>query len=225
MSIPAVIPIPLVASEVTDKLYLGSSEYVKNAMVFCLREAFSHPYTPEEYRYDKDEKKRQISIYRAFPKRTVKFPVIIVETKIGDGSITSLGNEEGHDEFNEAGEMAGRTYWGTISMPTVLTVITDTPVDRERLGDLLFIYVRSIFKDTFNRERMPFLSILPGAAGEELIGNKNRFLYTIDLAIQTEFNYFIDWSLLELFSKINLQEMLFHVDGSDETPQPDQEEA
>ena len=226
MPAPVITTAPLVSSEVTAKLYLGSSEYVKMAMVFCLRQAFSHTYTPPEYHYDSVQAKRQIGIYRAWPDRVPLFPCIMVSTKVGDGSITSLGDESGVDKFDDTtGDQSGRTYWGTISMPTTLTVYTDTPADRERLGDLLFIYVRSLFKDTFNRERMPFLSIQTGADGEEFIHGKNRYIYTVDLMIQTEFNYFIDWSLLDLFQTINIQEMLFKVDGSDEAGQPDPGEA
>ena len=221
MPTPSIVPVPLVPSTVTTKLYLGGSEYVKEAMKYCLRLAFSHAYTPECYRYSEIEERRQISIYKAFPKRVMAIPCIIVETSVGDASVTSLGNEEGEDVENGSGEVIGRNYWGTLSMPTKLTVVTDTPVDRERIGDLLYIYVRSLFKDLFNRERMPFLGITAGASSEELVNGKYRYLYTIDLAIQTEFNYFIDQSLLEMFKTVSIQNLLF---GSDDTDlQPDTE--
>ncbi len=219
MAIPETTPVPLVASQVSASLYLGGSEYVKNAMIYCLRLAFAHPYTPDEYRYDSVESKRQIAIYRGSAKRVAHFPCVIVETSEGNASITSLGNEEGEDRYNDDNtEVLGRTYWGTLSMPTKLTVYADTPTDRERLGDLLYIYVRSVFKDLFNRERMPFLGIRSGASGEEAIGGRVRYTYTISLDIQTEFNYFIDQSLLDIFKTVNMQGVLFGTDTTDLQP-------
>jgi len=208
---------------VEPELTLRFSTYVKNACVLALREAFAHPSTPAEYRYVRPAhpgqetltlqteprtaiRSSQISIYRAFPNRTVKYPCIIVETSEGDASIQTLGNEEGYPKCDplDPNKQIGVVYTGIMRIPVKITIYADTPTDRERLTDLVTIFFRFVFRHLFYREQMPYLDIRAGETGTEERGDKVRFTGEVNLQVQTEFDQYIDNSLLQAISAIKL---------------------
>lgn len=219
---------------VDPELSLRFSAYVKNAFCLALREAFAHPATPEEYRYYKPsdpasmvltpdalgvretERKRQIAIYRAWPKRDVMLPCIIVETDIADASITTLGEEQQFQEMDNDGLVQGVIYSGTMMIPVRITVYAETPTDRERLTDLVTIYVRYVFRDLFYREQIPYLGIQAGEAGEEQMpGVGVLFKGEVTLQCQTEFDQFIDQSLIDAVQSINIKDANFGSSSDD----------
>lgn len=65
-----------------------------------LRVIFSSNTTPEEYRYNANEKKSKIRIYKEFPRRVYNLPMITISTQSGDASLRYLGNEVVKDVNN-----------------------------------------------------------------------------------------------------------------------------
>jgi len=205
MSVP-VIHTPLTIGYELD---LRFTNYVKNAFVTALREAFANDATPKEYRYSEIQAESQIGIYRAFPKKiAAKYPCILVETDPGDVSITTLGSEEAYDIFNEAGLHTGRVYAGTMQIPVKLSILAETTTDREKLTDLVSVYVRFVFRDLFYKYNMPYLGISAGEAGEEGAG-ESRVIYKgeVTVRLQTEFQQKIDMGVYDAVLAINLGEV------------------
>lgn len=65
-----------------------------------LRVIFGSNTTPIEYRYDPNEKKSRIRIYKEFPRRVFNLPMITISAQSGDASLRYLGNEVVKDVNN-----------------------------------------------------------------------------------------------------------------------------
>ena len=199
-------------------LELRYINYCKNAFIIALRAAFANRFTPEQYRYSEDKGKRQLSIYRAWVKRQTKYPCILVETEPGDFSISTLDAEEGYINDDPAtGEEATVTCTGTMTLPIHLTVMALTPTDREKLTDLLAIYVRWVFRNKFFREGIPFLDIRAGEAGEDVDESANKVVFKGEVTIvtQTQFKQTIDLSCIAAVEALNFGQLLFGTTNDD----------
>ncbi len=199
-------------------LILQYTNFLKLAFVKVLQTAFAHPVTPEEYRYapEREGGERQISIYRAWPKRTVMYPLIMVEVEPGDVSITQLGQEIIKQEFDGVKLMAN-WYGGTVNIPVRLTVYAKTTTDREMLTDLLAIYVRYIFRDLFALNRIEYLDISIDSSEEDRQGVP-IFIGTVDVRCQMEFEQKIDMTLYDDIQKVSLEGLKYGTDAGDLTP-------
>jgi hypothetical protein len=195
-------------------LDLRWANYVKNTFIAAIRVAFSHEFTPEQYRYHMtDPSKRQISIYRAFPNRQTKLPAILVETGQGDFSISTVGHEEGYED--DSGNI---TYTGVMEIPVTLTILAETATDREKLTDILSIYVRFVFRDLLYKANIPYLDIKSGEAGEDKTDGGVIYKGKVDVRCQTEFRQKIDLSLIEAVNAIDLTNILYGSDNTDLQP-------
>ena len=65
-----------------------------------LRVIFSSSTTPDEYRYNPNEKKSRIRIYKESPRRVYNLPMITISAQSGDASLRYLGNEVVKDVNN-----------------------------------------------------------------------------------------------------------------------------
>ena len=65
-----------------------------------LRVIFGSNTTPAEYRYNSNEKKSRIRIYKEFPRRVYNLPMITISAQGGDASLRYLGNEVVKDVNN-----------------------------------------------------------------------------------------------------------------------------
>ena len=200
------------------------TNYVKNAFVAALREALASEATPKEYRYSQKESDRQIAIYRVFPKRQTMYPCVIVEAEAGDTSISSLGQEEGYEIRDQAGLITDIVYRGTMQIPVKITIMAQTATDREKLTDMISIYIRFVFRSLFLKYNMPYLDIRAGEAGETVEDNKPIYKGEITVRLQTEFAQKIDMRLFDAVLGINLKNVLYgssNVDlQSNYTPEP-----
>jgi hypothetical protein len=195
-------------------LDLRWSNYVKNVFIECIRVSFAHESTPEAYRYHlTDPKKRQLSIYRSFPKRQTKLPAILVETDSGNFSISTVGDEEGYEDND-----GNIVYTGTMEIPVKLTILAKTATDREKLTDLLSIYVRFVFRQLLYKANVPYLDIRSGEAGEETVDGEVIYKGEVTVQCQTEFKQKIDYSMIEAVGAINLQGVLYGSSDADLQP-------
>jgi hypothetical protein len=205
--------------ELTYALELRYTNYVKNAFILLIRAAFAHPFTPEQFRYHlTDASKRQLAIYRGWPKRQTKYPAILVETESGDFSISTVGQEEAYDIVDDNGLVKDVVYAGVMSIPVRLTVLTKTATDREKLTDLLSIYVRFVFREKFYKSNIPYLDISSGEDGEETVDGEVIYKGRVTVRCQTEFQQKIDQSLLDAVEIINIEPILYGSQTSDLQP-------
>lgn len=187
------------------QLELMFTNYVKNCFVTVVRQAFSHPFTPAEYRYSTLQAESQLGVYRAFPKKiAVKYPCILVETERGSTPISSLGEEQISELYDENNNVTDRVYSGVMNIPVKLTILAETTTDRERLTDLLSIYVRYVFRDLFYKFNMPYLDVQAGEDGEDVVDNKVIYKGFVTVRLQTQFSQKIDMTFYDLITSINL---------------------
>lgn len=225
------MPLPVVHTvkkEVTPELSLRFATYVKNAFCLALLECFANEATPIAYRCYKPTdpandiltptvtgprdaaRKSQVDIHREWPKRDLKFPCIVVSTAVGDTSVSTLGSEEGWEDIEpDTNLLLGKVYTGTMKIPVTFSIYAETPTDRDMITDLVMIFVRFVFRDKFYRESIPYLDITAGQNGEEERNGATIFLGEVTLQAQTEFDQYIDLSLLQAIESINLQALQF----------------
>jgi hypothetical protein len=218
-----------------DRLIYGQTNFIKLAFVRLLQAAFSHESIPAEYRWQPDKKKpgikteqgqRQLWIYRANPKRTTGLPAIFVEAEPTDASIAQLGTEIMRQEFEfdpvlNKEVLKADIYAGPLFIPVKLTVVAKTTTDREILTDIVTGLVRHTFRDRFLKEKIEYLDIQAGDAGEEGDNPENRrFFGGLTVRCQTQFSHRVDLSLYEIIQKINLDGINYGTDESDLTPFP-----
>ena len=220
-----------------NRLIYGHTNFIKLAFVRLLQAAFSHESVPKEYRWApaKGDKRpgvksaqgqRQLWIYRASPNRETGLPAIFVEAEPADCSIAMLGQELVRQEF-EFDATLGRDvlvediYSGPIFIPVKLTVVAKTTTDREILTDLVTAYVRYVFRDKFQKEKIDYLDIQAGDAGEE--GDTpadRRFFGSLTVHCQTQFHQVIDRRLYDLIQSINMDDIKYGTSKDDLTPMP-----
>ena len=206
-------PIKTVIDATLELRYVN---YVKLAFVRVLRAAFAHECTPEEYRYNTDTNKSHIAIYRAFPKKSPKYPALLVQTAGGEAGPTSLGNEEVYERFDlDTDELLGKVVAGQLWLPTSITILAETTTDREKLTDLVTIYMRYVFMGFFQREQLSYLRVDAGEDGEEVIGARRIFKGKVSTRVQVEFDQFIDQSLFDLIETISLKDVRYGSKESD----------
>ena len=205
-----------------SKLLLHYSTYVKNAFCVCLQQAFANAYTPEEYRYSPDITKRQLSIYTAFPKRTSKWPLIVVESGRGDISIDKLGEEIVREEYDDnTGSENWAEFSGNMTIPITLHIMAETTSDRNMITDLCAIFVRYVFRSLFAKYRISYLRIDAGEDGEE--ENKTAstgriFKGLVEVSCFMEFEQKIDLSMYDEIQEIDLSGILAGTSAQDQTP-------
>lgn len=200
-------------------LELRYTNFVKEAFIKAIRASFAHEATPARYRYHLTEQgKRQISIARGWSKKVEKYPIIIVETEPGDFSISTLDQEEAFALVDNEGVQTDIVYAGVMTIPVRLTVMAKTALDREKLTDLLSIYVRFVFRDKFYKSNIPYLEITAGEDGEEVIDNEVFYKGSVRVRCQTEFQQKVDLTLLDAVNAIDIAGILMGTSAADLQP-------
>lgn len=187
------------------ELELRFTNYVKNCFVTAIRTAFANSYTPAEYRYSPNQAETQIGIYRAFPQKiAAKYPCILVSSGEASTSISTLNQEQSYEVYDNSGTLTDLVFSGVMSIPVRLSILAETTTDREKLTDLLSIYVRFVFRDLFYKYNMPYLDIQAGEEGENIIGDGSKVIYKgfVNVRLQTEFNQKISMELYEAITGI-----------------------
>lgn len=189
-----------------DRFIIEQSNFLKKAFVRVLRVVFADSSIPAEYRYDSDKTKRQIWIYRAFPKRITSLPALIIESETADVSIKQLGQEIVEQELSDDRKtLLANIYGGVVWMPIKITVLAKTTTDRELLLDIVSGYIRYAARPLFARNKIEYLDISAGETGDEAFGPTERmFIGTIEVKCQTEFKQRIDMTVYNSIQKIDL---------------------
>jgi hypothetical protein len=213
----------------------GQTNFIKLAFVRLLQAAFSHESVPAEYRWKPSKNQpgvasaqgqRQLWIYRANPKRTTGLPAIFVEAEPADASIAMLGQEITRQEFEydpvlKRDVLVEDIYSGPLYIPVKLTVVATTTTDREILTDMVTGFVRYVFRDKFLKEKIEYLDIQAGDAGEEGDNPANmRFYGSLTVRCQTQFFHRVDRRLYDMIQSIDMDDIKYGTSEDDLTPMP-----
>ena len=217
------------------RLIYGQTNFIKLAFVRLLQAAFSHESVPAEYRWKpqrdipgvkSEQGQRQIWIYRANPNRTTGLPAIFVEAEAGDCSIAQLGQEIVRQDYEydpvlKRDVLVTDYYSGPLYIPVKLTIVAKTTTDREILTDMVTGFVRYVFREKFLKEKIEYLDIHAGDAGEEGDDPANRrFIGSLTVRCQTQFHQAIDRSMYDLIQSINLDDIRYGTNQTDLSPMP-----
>ncbi len=208
-------------AEGSDRFIVEQSNFLQKMFVQVLRTVFSDDSIAEEYRYNSDRSKRQLHIFRAFPKKITGLPCVIVETAISDVSIKQLGEEIVEQILDDDGRtVLARVYGGVCWVPVKITVMAKTTTDRGLITDLISSYIRFAARPLFARNKIEYLDIRSGEAGDEPLNDKDRmFLGTVEVQCQTEFKSLIDMSIYAKIQKISLDNITYSsADGDEDQP-------
>jgi hypothetical protein len=207
-------------AEGSDRFVIEQSNFLKMAFVKVLRTVFSDSSIAQEYRYDPIREKRQLHIFRSFPKKITGLPAIIVETEIADVSIKQLGEEIVQQVFSDDGKtLLARVYGGVVWIPVKITILAQTTTDRELITDLVSGYIRYAARPLFAKNRIEYLDIKAGEAGDEPFSDAKRmFIGTVEVQCQTEFKSLIDMGIYAKIQKINLAVNYSSAEGDEHEP-------
>jgi hypothetical protein len=189
--------------KLTDSLTeIQGTNFFKLAFVHVLRKAFGHPDSPQEYRYVADDHDgKQLWITRAYPKRLTGLPAILVEADDGINDINQIGEEISGQILSDPDPQTGvqtllyNTYSGLTWITVNLTVLAETTTDRERLTDLLMLYVRVLFRQWFANNKVQYLDIKGGDDGEDVIEGKTIYRGKVRVRCQGQFSYDISMAM------------------------------
>lgn len=192
--------------------------YVKQAFVTALRQAFSHPSVPVQYRYNNSSQgASQIAIYRGRPKRVIKYPAVMVETGDIDVSISSLNAEEAYEIDDDTGLETARMFTGKMVVPVEISIDAESVTDRDNVTELVAFYIRFVFRDLFFKNNLPYVGISARANERDFVDGKEIFRGSVRVICPTEFKQSVDLSLLESINSISM-EMLFGLTQNDLQP-------
>jgi hypothetical protein len=175
---------------------------IKNAFVNAFRAAFSDENIPEQFRYNENSQYSQLQIYKNYPQRVNKLPMIIISTSNGDGSFSYLSDEilfEGLEQLDE-----GYMYGGVLTLEVNIDILTQNIVDMEKLTDIVLILMRYVFREKFQEKNIAFSNLKISGESEEKEDVGKIYKNTITTKVTTDFTNFIPKSLVEKIEKINI---------------------
>jgi len=187
-----------------DKSLFSLTNRVKLAWVNSLRYAFKSSLTPDIYKYSDKLEEAQIAIYREFPLRVKKYPCIVVKVSPTRAGIVML-DEETISEVYENNVVKSIRYFLPMGIPVELTVYAQTTTDRERITDLLYFFVRALFRNRFAQEDMSYKNIRLGGEKTEIEGTgKQIYVNSVEVDLYLEIEREIDMTIFEEIKKIDL---------------------
>jgi hypothetical protein len=169
-----------------------------------LRSAFSDTHTPVEYKYSDVEEDSNIAIYREFPKRIMKYPCLVVESEAADAKMMSLGEEEVKENRDESNNLLSVVYGGGLTIPITITILAKTTTDRERITDLVTIFLRYLFRNKFYQYGFNYTHVSIGGERQEDIDNETIFTNTVTTNMYTEYENTLDASYFQTINKLTI---------------------
>lgn len=204
-----------------DQLTLESLAFVKAAFVKSLRAAFGDVSVPEQYRYDKDHAKRKVSIYRSWPARSVKYPLILVQAENVETPITTLGDEIVEEEYDETtGDLMAQVYGGQMWIPVTIEVIAKNIKDRDAVTQLAAFYIRHLFLPFFKKENLEYIDInIDAPDTPEEVQGENHMVGRITVKCQTEYKHPVPMTMFDALRAVNLSGLRFGSKEDDLSPE------
>jgi hypothetical protein len=206
-----------------DEYCNQSSNFVKLAFIGLIRTLLKSKGIPEKFKYSDTKEGRKVWVYRAFPNRTTWFPVITVTTDEVDMDIGTLGEEvvaiDYEDETKK--KILAKWFGGVNHLQVTVEVTAETTTDCEQLVDLLAVYIRAVFRSSFYRVGIEYLSVKGGDTLQEVVNNKVVYKGAIKVICQQQYKYKVDWITATQVSKINLNTFMgTSEEDMTETPKP-----
>jgi hypothetical protein len=109
-------------------------------------------------------------------------------------------------------------YPGTMTIPVKISILAKSATDREKLTDLISIYVRFVFREKFYKEKIAYIGITSGEDGEDVQDGEVIYKGQVTISCQTEFEQKLDLTLLEAVESINLAGILYGTAAADVQP-------
>lgn len=195
---------PNVTTEETGFIYTYQN-YVKRAFVQALRTAFANSATPIIYKYDSNQNLSQIDIRVDYPERISKLPCIITTIGSGVADVTYLGDEFAREVYvgdNYDGtvfDKAGYLYSGKLTLNVDINVIAGKQKDIEHISDIVIMYVRYLFRNTFSEHNIVYTKI--GNGGIRI--DNGDFVNKINVPVTCSFTHFIPKELYNIITNID----------------------
>ena len=182
-------------------LVFRATNHIKQALEKSLREIFKTDLVPEEFRYDADEQKTKIRIFRGFPGREEFYPTIAISSGAFDGSLTSMGRygDETGERFQPSmlpggkPQLIAETFGGAHSIPITLKVFSkDSSDEREKLLDILYAVLRIFSLQVLAPFGFAYNKIQINGEGQtEYASREMIFTNSVTIGCHTDYTYII----------------------------------
>lgn len=102
---------------------------------------------------------------------------------------------------------AGKWVQSSLEVPVRITIYAASTTDRERITDLVVLYLRHVFRD-FLAPYLSYISIKIGEETSTVLSNQPIYMNTITVDCWTHYAHYIDQSLLELIKTIDVTSLI-----------------
>jgi hypothetical protein len=102
---------------------------------------------------------------------------------------------------------SGKFVQSSLEVPVRITIYAMSTTDRERITDLVILYLRHVFRDYL----APYLSYISIKLGEEtstVMSNQTVYMNTVTIDCWTHYAHYIDQSLFELIKTVDVSTLV-----------------
>lgn len=196
--------------DLTSKEFVGLATLIQSATITFLRDYFKALKTVD-LKYSPNIARQDIAILGEFPRKQIKYPVIVVSIpKLGDLYQRVIGRELYKPLYTinkdtEKKNLSGYEVGGVFSSGFDINVACESTGERRTLLDFLAIIMRTIAPSHLHQKHIDIASIKIGAGREELIGNDLIYWDVLNIGVQTEWKQIV--YNLPLVTDVNVEEV------------------
>ena len=176
--------------ELKRNMIFRGTNLMKKAYERVLRDVFASDIVDKRFRYDTDDEKSKIAIYRAYPQRLEKFPAIIISTGAWNADLVSMGIAgEEMEEVIVNGKLVSQVFSGYMRVPVTLRIFSlGSTEDREVLTDILIMILRILSRGQFAKFGIGFHQIAIGGE-DQFAYDTGQMVYTNSLTIENHTDF------------------------------------
>lgn len=206
-------PVNPVVLDYTQSMQTRFIDTTSTCFISMLESVFSDSTTPAEFLYipttdasQLQNPNSKISIYRAYPRRFTLPNTLIVSITGGSLDLDFLGATEQYQELRDpvTNVVTAVAYGGKARLTVQIDIICKSVDDRDRLSDIVALYVRHIFRNRLAVLGIAYNKIRWG--GQNQTEQGTDLLYTNSLIIEVYNEYYQNFpvALIENINALSL---------------------
>ena len=198
-------------STVKSNIYIGLSTQIQDANISFLRQYFKSmaSFDGTNKKYNQDICKSMISIEGEFPRRHVRYALIIVSPLSGGNLMDRLIGNELYTKIKEVKDgkevVTGYSLGGVFTSDFSISIASESTAERRDLLDLVVILYRTIGSEYLRKFGVNITSIRYGSSRTEYLANDFVYFDTLNFTVQTEWKQVI--KNIPLITEINVEEV------------------
>lgn len=180
------------------RLYTGLSTHIQDANISFLRQYFKSmkPNGYDTSSYSPDIGSTSITVEGEFPRRHVKYPLVVVST-INGGELMQrlIGRELYTPIYSKKSDgtrfVSGYSMAGVFTSNFSISIASESTAERRDLLDLIVMLYRTVGSEYLKKFRVNITNIRYGSGKTEFLANDLVYFDTLNFTVQTEWKQVI----------------------------------